>query len=110
MLHASLAHLENINPMFLDPNVSLVVIPQDTENELSQAHLALDGIAWMLEGAADMNAALRGAGKDHQFIQVPPDSLAALIRLIGDRIKPATENPGLGTIQRVRPDLFKAGE
>lgn len=106
-MRASLSHLENIDPRFLEPHVSLVVMTEDTENALSDAHLALDGLAWMLEGATNMNAALRGAGKSTQLIEVPPDSLAALMRLIGERVKAATENPTLGAIQHLRPDLFK---
>ena len=107
-MHASLSHLDNIAACFLDPNVSLVVMPENFQNALSDAHLALDGIAWMLEGAVNMNAALSRAGESTKVIEIPPDSLAALMRLIGDRIKAATNNPSLKAVQHVRPDLFKS--
>ena len=38
MLHSSLSHLESIDQRFLDPDASLVVMCQDTENALDDAH------------------------------------------------------------------------
>lgn len=103
MLHASLSHLENIDPRFLNPHVSLVVMHQDVENELDQARLALDGLACIMESAANMNA-----GCDHaRLLEVPPDSLAALMRVLSDRIKSATSNPTLEAVKDLRPDLFE---
>lgn len=106
-MHPSLSHLEDIDARFLDPNASLVVMTEDTENELSDAHDALDGIAWLCQSAAEMNAALRGAGKSTKFIEIPPDCLAALLRVVCTKIKPATGNPTLGAMRVVRPDLFQ---
>ena len=106
MLHSSLSHLDSIDPRFLDPDVSLVVMHQDTENALDEARLALDGLACIMESAASMNAALRCAGKSIQLLEIPPDSMAALIRVLSEKIKPATSNPTIGAVQSLRPDLF----
>ena len=105
-MHSSLAHLENIDPRFLEPHASLVVMHQDVENALNDANLALDGLACLMESAANMNAALRGAGACTQLLEIPPDSFAALIRILCERIKPAINNPTLGAVQSLRPDLF----
>ena len=107
MLNASITTKKAIPPAFSDPRPSLVVMPEDTENDLSQTHLALEGLAWILEGAADMNAALLGAGKSGKLIEIPPDCLAALMRTMSERIKPATANPTLSAVHKLRPDLFK---
>lgn len=101
MLQPNFSHLQNIDSRFLEPDASLVVMPQDVESALSDAHLALDGIASILEGAATP-----AADKSTRLIEVSPASLAALIRLINQQIKPATENPTLGAVRHLRPDLF----
>lgn len=102
MLHASLSNLDSIDPRFLEPHASLVVMHQDVENELDQARLALDGLACLMESAANMNA-----GCDHaRFLEVPPASMAALMRVVCDRIKGATSNPPLEAVKYLRPDLF----
>lgn len=106
MLHPSLSHLENIDARFLEPHASLVVMHQDVENSLNDAHRALDGLACIMESAANMNAALRGAGSATQLLEIPPDSFAALIRIVCERIEPAVNNPTLGAVKRLRPDLF----
>lgn len=110
MLHASLAHLDSIDPRFLDPDTSLVVMCEDTENALDQARLALDGLASIMEGAASMNAALCSAGKSTQVLEIAPDSMAALMRVLCEKIKPATNNPTLGAVQRLRPDRFQSNQ
>ena len=102
-MHPSLSHLENIDQRFLDPHASLVVMHQDVENDLSAAYLALDGIVCLMDSAANMNA----AGSGIKLLEIPPDSFAALIRIVCDRIKPATENPTLGAVKSLRPDLFQ---
>jgi hypothetical protein len=101
---SAISHLENIDPRFLDPDVSLVVMHQDVENSLNEAYLALDGIVALMDSAANMNAAAASVSK---FLEVPPDSFAALMRLVCDRIKPAINNPTLGAVQSLRPDLFE---
>ena len=40
------------------------------------------------------------------LLELPPEGMAALMRMVADQIKPATNNPTLGTVQHVRPDLF----
>lgn len=32
--------------------------------------------------------------------------MAALLRVLGEKLKPATNNPTLGAVQHIRPDLF----
>lgn len=108
MLHSSLSHLESIDQRFLDPDAALVVMCQDTENDLDDARLALDGLASLMESAASMNAALRGAGRAAQALEIAPDSMAALLRVLVEKIKPATLNPTLNAVRYVRPDLFHA--
>lgn len=106
MLHSNLSHLENIDPRYLDADASFVVMTESVELELSEARLALDALSWMLEGMATQNAALKAAEKNTVFLEVPPDSMAALLRLVGEKIRPAINNPTLSSIQRIRPDLF----
>ena len=105
-MHPSLSHLENIDARFLSPNVSLVVMPEDTESALSDAHLAIDGLAWVFQSLADANCKLRGAGASTMLLELPPEGLAALMRMVADQIKPALNNPTLGAVQSLRPDLF----
>ena len=105
-MHPSLSHLEDIDARFLDPKASLVVMTENTENELSDAHDALDGIAWLCQSAAEMNAALRFSGESTKLIEIPPECLAALLRVVCTKIKPATGSPTLGAVRHVRPDLF----
>lgn len=105
-MHPSLSHLENIDPRFLSPNVSLVVMPEDTENALSDAHLAIDGLAWLFQSLAEANCKLHGAGANTMLLELPPEGLAALMRMVAEQIKPALNNPTLSAAQSLRPDLF----
>lgn len=107
MLHPSLAHLENIDPLFLDPNVGFVVMPEVTESALEDANLALMGLSCMLESIESQNIKLRQAGGCPQYVELPPDCLSALLRMVAEKIKPCTNNPTLGAVQRLRPDLFQ---
>lgn len=110
MLHphlpATIRALDSVPPSFLDPHTSLLVISQDAEHDLGNACDALDAIAWMLDGLANANVGLRQSGKCMQNVDLPPESLAALMRLVMDKIKPHTDNPMLETVCKVRPDLF----
>ena len=56
--------------------------------------------------SAGMNAGLRHAGATERGIDLPPDAMAALLRVLGEKLKPATNNPTLGAVQHIRPDLF----
>lgn len=107
MLHPSLSHLENIDPRFLDPNTSFVVMSEDAENDLDDARLALDGLVWIMDSSACMNKRLRKAGLSNELVELPFESLSALMRLVRDKIQPATNNPTLGAVQELRPDLFQ---
>lgn len=110
MLHphlpATLRALDAVPPSFLDPHAQLLVISQDAEHDLGNACEALDAIAWMLDGLDSANAKLKQAGQCMQTVDLPPESLAALLRLVMDKIRPHTDNPSLGTVCQVRPDLF----
>lgn len=108
-MHTSLARLENIDPRFLDPDTSFVVMPEDTESALHDAHLAIDGLAWVFQSVAEANCKLRNAGANTMLLELPPEGLAALMRMVAEQIKPATNNPSLGTVRDVRPDLFSRG-
>lgn len=110
MLHphlpAAISALDRVPPSFLDPHTSLLVISQEAEHDLGNACEALDAIAWMLDGLDNANVKLRNAGQCTQTVDLPPESLAALLRLVMDKIKPHTENPLLSAVKSVRPDLF----
>lgn len=106
MLHPSLSHLEDIDARFLDPNAGFVVMPEEAEQALDDAYLALEGLSCMLESMEGMNIKLRKAGENCKYVEMPPDCLSALLRMVSEKIKPGINNPNLRTIQKVRPDLF----
>ncbi len=106
MLHPSIAHLENIDQRFLDPNAGFVVMPETTESGLDDANLALEGLSCMLESMACQNIKLRQAGQGTQFVELPPDCLGALLRMVSEKIAIARNNPTLSAMRDVRPDLF----
>lgn len=106
-MHPSLSHLQNIDQRFLDPDASLVVMCESTEHDLDDVRLSLDGLACLLESAAAANTKLRQHGQPCQYVELPPDSLAALMRVLCDRLKGTTNNPTLGAVQHIRPDLFE---
>jgi len=106
MLHPSLTHLENIDQRFLDPNAGFVVMPETTEAALDDACLALHGLASVFQSVAEANCKLRAAEAHPMQLELPADSMAALMRMVYDQIKPATGNPTLGAVQSLRPDLF----
>lgn len=101
-----LAHLENIDPAFLDPNTGFVVMPEAVALGVDEARLALDGLAWILDSGTELNRCRRETGRNVEFLQVPHDSLAAIMRLIAERLRPACDNPTLNGLKKVRPDLF----
>lgn len=94
-----------IAPRFLDPNESLLVMCESDELDLDGVRLALDGLAHLCECAAGMNMQLLKNGCNGQFIELPADSLAALMRILSSQIKPAIDNPTLGRLLEARPDL-----
>ncbi|QDL55340.1 hypothetical protein [Rhodoferax aquaticus] len=106
MLHPSLAHLEDIDTRFLDPNARFVVMPETTEAALEDANLALVGLSCMLDTMESQNIKLHQAGGCLQYVELPPDCLSALLRMVAEKIKPCTNNPTLGAVQHLRPDLF----
>jgi hypothetical protein len=109
-LPSSLQHLQNIPPAFLEPHASFVVMPEDTENALDTARLALDAVTWLCHASSNQNAKLRNAGAGEQFLDIPPESMAALLSLVGEKISIACNNPTLSAMRQVRPDLFRGNE
>jgi len=105
-MHPSLAHLENIDARFLDPNAGFVVMPEATESALDDANLALEGLSHMLESMASQNVKLRQAGKGTQYVELPPDCLGAILRMVSEKIAICRNNPTLSALRHVRPDLF----
>lgn len=106
MLHPSLSHLESIDARFLDPNAGFVVMPETTESALDDANLALEGLSHMLESMASQNVKLRKAGQGTQYVELPPDCLGALLRMVSEKIAICRNNPTLSALRDVRPDLF----
>lgn len=109
-MHPSLSHLEDIDARFLDPNGGFVVMPEATESALNDANLALEGLSCMLEGMAGMNIALRKSGQSTKYVEMPPDCLSALLRMVSERIATACSNPTLSALRDVRPDLFQINQ
>lgn len=109
-LPSHLQHLQDIPAEFLDPNASLVVMTEKTESALDDARLALDAVVWLCHTASSMNIHLRNAGANTKFLDVPPDSLAALLSLVQEKISTACSNPTLSAMKKVRPDLFRLSE
>lgn len=107
MLHPSLSHLESIDARFLNPNAGFVVIPETTESALDDANLALEGLSCMLESMASQNVKLRNAGQGTQYVELPPDCLSALLRMVSEKIAICRNNPTLSALRDIRPDLFK---
>jgi hypothetical protein len=107
MLHPSLAYLENIDARFLDPNAGFVVMPEAIETNLDDANLALEGLSFMLESMACQNIKLRKAGQSTQYVELPPDCLGALLRMVSEKIAICRNNPTLSAMRAVRPDLFQ---
>ena len=105
-MQSSLSHLENIDPRFLDPDASFVVMCESIVSDLDDVRLALNGLSAIFDCAAGMNAGLCQAGATARPIDLPPDAMAALLRALGEKLKPATNNPTLGAVQHIRPDLF----
>ena len=105
-MQPSLSHLANIDQRFLEPDASLVVMCESTVADLDDVRLALNGLSAIFDCAAGMNAGLCQAGATARPIDLPPDAMAALLRVLGEKLKPATNNPTLGALQHIRPDLF----
>lgn len=97
-----------IDPVYLSPRTEFVVMPLEVDLEIQDARLALDALAWIFQDGADMNVALNNAGSGTRLLQVPQESMAALMRTLSEKLKPAHDLPCLQKMRNVRPDLFKA--
>jgi hypothetical protein len=106
-LPSSLQRLQDIPPEFLDPRASFVVMTEDTENALDTARLALDAVTWLCHTSSNQNVQLKQAGGNQSFVDIPPESLAALLTLVMEKLNNACNNPTLGAIRTARPDLFQ---
>ena len=105
-MHPSLSHLQTVDQRFLDPDASLVVMCESTVADLDDVRLALIGLSATFDCAAAMIPGLCQAGATARPIDLPPDAMAALLRVLGEKLKPATNTPTLGAVQHIRPDLF----
>ena len=83
-MQSSLSHLENIDPRFLDPDASFVVMCESIVSDLDDVRLALNGLSAIFDCAAGMNAGLCQAGATARPIDLPPDAMAALLRVLGE--------------------------
>lgn len=106
-LPSSLQRLQDIPPEFLDPRANFVVMTEDTENALDTARLALDAVTWLCHTSSNQNVQLKQSGGNQSFVDIPPESLAALLTLVGEKIGIACNNPPLSAMRHVRPDLFR---
>lgn len=106
-LPASVRNLERIDPKFLDQNASFLVLPESDELAISDVRLSLEGLAAMMDQADSLNAKIRRAGGNPDYgVDIPPDSMAALLRILSEKLASAKDLPSLGMVQAVRPDLF----
>ena len=104
---AYLASLQELDPRFLDPNASFVVLPETAELDVSDVRLSLEGLAAMMEHADSLNAQLRHAGGNPAYgVEVPTDSMAAIFRVLCDKLNSAKNLPSLSAMHSSRPDLF----
>lgn len=104
---AYLASLQELDPRFLDPNASFVVLPETAELDVSDVRLSLEGLAAMMEHADSLNAQLRHAGGNPAYgVEVPTDSMSAIFRILSEKLNSAKGLPTLGAVHSARPDLF----
>lgn len=98
-----------LGAVYLDPHASLLVIHEDHELDLINAADALTGLAWVFGEAASLTARLRDTkGKSVEpYVTVPSDGMAALLRLVAEKIRPAAANPPLDQVLQARPDLVQ---
>jgi hypothetical protein len=99
-----------LDPSYLDPDISLLVIREDHELAIGEAFQALDGLAWIFQEAAE--AALRAekakGSSARPCVYVPPEGMAALIRVVAEKLQPALDNPPIRRVLSSRPDLLNA--
>lgn len=96
----------DLDPRFLNPSESLLVICESTELHIDEVRLALEGLAWLGECAANANAKLATTAQwSPQFMELPPDCFAALMRMMSEKVGMAGNNPSLSSVLAARPDL-----
>lgn len=83
-----------------------MVIPESTEAAIDDANLALEALSCMLDSMASLNVKLHQAGQSTAFVELPPDCLSAVLRMVSEKIAVCRNNPSLNALRRVRPDLF----
>lgn len=108
-MHPTLALLQEVPPQFLEQSTSLLVISEDAELAVSQTKLALEAVAHMLEDAANLEKVKRTSGHNGQFLAVPYECMAALMRVLSEPLAKVEANCTVPLLADVRPDLVKRG-
>lgn len=104
---AYLASLQDLDPRFLDPNASFVVLPETAELDVSEVRLSLEGLAAMMDHADNLNARLRHTGGNMAYgVEIPTDSLGAIFRILSEKLASAKDLPTLSAMHSARPELF----
>ena len=99
-----------LDPIYLDHSKSFVVIPEEREIVLDDVFNALDGLAWVFQQVADATVRAESAigSSARPCMDVPPEGLAALMRLVAEKIQPLLDSPSIHRVLRERPDIVKA--
>jgi hypothetical protein len=107
MIPSSLPLLAEVPPEFLNKSTGLLVISEDAELAVSQTKLALEAVAHILEDAASLEAIKRNQGHNGQFLAVPYECMAALMRVLSEPLRKAEANCTVSLLADVRPDLTR---
>lgn len=100
------AQAEGIDARLLDPNDTILVLTESMQLGVDNARLALDAVAWLCHSMEEANIKLKEADYQTRFLQIPPESLAALLTLVAEKLEPAADSPQLDKLRTLRPDLF----
>lgn len=106
-MHPSLSLLNEVPPQFLEPSTGLLVISEDAELAVNQTKLAMEAVAHMLEDAAQLEIVKRTSGHNGQFLAVPYECMAALMRVLSEPLSKVESNCTVSCIADVRPDLTR---
>lgn len=106
-MHPSLSLLKEVPPQFLEPSTGLLVISADAELAVNQTKLAMEAVAHMLEDAAHLETVKRSSGQNGQYLAVPYECMAALLRVLSQPLTKVEDNCTVPCIADVRPDLTR---
>lgn len=104
-LPSSLQHLQDIPQPFLDPDTSFVVMTETDASALDDARQALNAVTWLCLAAAAAKSNSHTA-----TMEVPAQSMAALLELVGEKIGACRNIQTMSAMRRVRADLFQGKE